>query len=66
MSDIAVVNAWLLYRHLQLKNITNYQPLVDFKADIAKALIKYGKQQKRGRPSSDDATQNVKKKAVKP
>lgn len=50
---------------MQLKGIKNYQPVVDFKADIAEALIKSVKQQKRSRPSSDDIAQK-KKKIVKP
>ncbi len=59
--DLSVVNGWLLYRrHLTQKQEKKYMPLLVFRAQVADALIKVGKQadlnsRKRGRPSLEDA-----------
>uniref|UniRef100_A0AAY5K7E5 PiggyBac transposable element-derived protein domain-containing protein n=1 Tax=Esox lucius TaxID=8010 RepID=A0AAY5K7E5_ESOLU len=58
--DLALVNGWLLYRrHLTQKQEKKYMPLLDFRVQVADALIKVGKQadlnsRKRGRPSLED------------
>ncbi|KAI5629009.1 piggyBac transposable element-derived protein 3-like, partial [Silurus asotus] len=58
--DLSLVNGWLLYRrHLNQKQEKKYMPLLDFRAQVADALIKVGKQadlnsRKRGRPSLED------------
>ncbi|XP_029973972.1 piggyBac transposable element-derived protein 3-like [Salarias fasciatus] len=58
--DLSLVNGWLLYRrHLTQKQEKKYMPLLDFRAQVADALIKVGKQgdlnsRKRGRPSLED------------
>ncbi|KAK9965402.1 hypothetical protein ABG768_018879 [Culter alburnus] len=58
--DLSLVNAWLLYRrHLTQKQEKKYMPLLDFRVQVADALIKVGKQadlisRKRGRPSLED------------
>ncbi|KAI5092252.1 piggyBac transposable element-derived protein 3-like [Silurus meridionalis] len=55
-----IVNGWLLYRrHLTQKQEKKYMPLLDFRVQVADALIKVGKQadlnsRKRGRPSLED------------
>lgn len=55
--DLSLVNGWLLYRrHLNQKQEKKYMPLLDFRVQVADALIKVGKQadlnsRKRGRPS---------------
>jgi len=51
--DIAVVNSWLLYRRQCSVKKTKYIPLLDFRSQIALALIQSGKTstRKRGRPS---------------
>ncbi|KAG1924718.1 hypothetical protein F2P79_025976 [Pimephales promelas] len=54
------VNGWLLYRrHLTQKQEKKYMPLLDFRVQVADALIKVGKQadlncRKRGRRSLED------------
>lgn len=59
--DLSLVNGWLLYRrHLTQKQEKKYMPLLDFRAQVAVALIKVGKRanlnsRKRGRPSSEEA-----------
>ncbi|XP_067300961.1 piggyBac transposable element-derived protein 2-like [Pseudorasbora parva] len=58
--DLSLVNGWLLYRrHLTQKQEKKYMPLLDFRVQVADALIKVGKQadlnsRKRGRPSLED------------
>uniref|UniRef100_A0A3B3S9X1 PiggyBac transposable element-derived protein domain-containing protein n=1 Tax=Paramormyrops kingsleyae TaxID=1676925 RepID=A0A3B3S9X1_9TELE len=58
--DLSLVNCWLLYRHhLNQKQEKKYMPLLDFRVQVADALIKVGKQadlnsRKRGRPSLED------------
>ena len=54
--DMCVVNAWLLYRrHLTLTGETKYMSLIDFRSDVARALLTAGKviSRKRGRPSAE-------------
>uniref|UniRef100_UPI00358E218E piggyBac transposable element-derived protein 3-like n=1 Tax=Myxine glutinosa TaxID=7769 RepID=UPI00358E218E len=59
--DLSLVNGWLLYRrHLNQKQ-QKYMPLLDFRAEVANALIKVGKHadgssRKRGRPSLEDGS----------
>lgn len=60
--DIAVVNSWLLYRrHCSIKK-TKYIPLLDFRSQIALALIQSGKTptRKRGRPSEGNKLPTIK------
>nr|XP_005159764.1 piggyBac transposable element-derived protein 3-like [Danio rerio] len=58
--DLSLVNGWLLYRrHLTQKQEKKYMPLLDFRVQVADALIKVGKQvdlnsRKRVRPSLED------------
>ena len=55
--DVAVQNAWVLYRrHVGQHKQSNYMPLKEFRSNIASALTTAGKimPQKRGRPSIDD------------
>lgn len=58
--DLSLVNCWLLYHcHLNQKQEKKYMPLLDFRVQVADALIKVGKQadlnsRKRGRPSLED------------
>ena len=66
--DMAIVNAWFLYRracsdlHIPVKK---QNKLATFKARIAKALMHSGKlAKKRGRPSNDDVTMQPKKKRI--
>uniref|UniRef100_A0A8C1TF05 PiggyBac transposable element-derived protein domain-containing protein n=1 Tax=Cyprinus carpio TaxID=7962 RepID=A0A8C1TF05_CYPCA len=43
--DLSLVNGWLLYRrHLTQKQEKKYMPLLDFRVQVADALIKVGKQ----------------------
>ncbi|XP_038123402.1 piggyBac transposable element-derived protein 3-like [Cyprinodon tularosa] len=59
--DLSLVNGWLLYRrHLTQKQEKKHMSLLDFRAQVADALIKVGKQtdfksRKRGRPSLEDS-----------
>lgn len=51
-----MVNAWLLYRRqLRLTGETKYIPLVNFRTEVARALLTAGKvaSRKRGRPSTE-------------
>lgn len=51
--DVAIINAWLVYRrHCRQKNILRYKPLLTFRTEIAGTLLK-AKTVKRGRPSND-------------
>ena len=66
MFDMAVVNAWLLYRrdasHMNLRR-KDILALAEFKIQIAFGLIKSGKplgQIKRGRPSSSSPIEHAK------
>ncbi|KAK7135513.1 hypothetical protein R3I94_014246 [Phoxinus phoxinus] len=58
--DLSLANGWLLYRrHLTQMQEKKYMPLLDFRVQVADALIKVGKQadlnsRKRGRPSLED------------
>ncbi|CAK8678001.1 unnamed protein product [Clavelina lepadiformis] len=66
--DVAVLNAWLLYRrHLAQNNQPSYLPLKDFRSSIASALTLAGKQKikKRGRPSLNDESTCSSKKTKK-
>ncbi|XP_055087231.1 piggyBac transposable element-derived protein 3-like [Periophthalmus magnuspinnatus] len=62
--DLSLVNGWLLYRrHLIQKQEKKYMPLLDFRAQVADALIKVGKQadfnsRKRGRTSLENAPEH--------
>ena len=54
--DMCVVNAWLLYRrHVTLTGETKHMTLMDFRSDVARALLRAGKviNRKRGRPSAE-------------
>ncbi|PSN48689.1 PiggyBac transposable element-derived protein 3 [Blattella germanica] len=70
LTDICVVNAWLLYkRHCQQMK-EKPMPLVHFRLEIANALLQSGKvvKRKRGRPTNeaDDFVQPPRKRAVHP
>ena len=55
--DVAVQNAWVLYRrHVGQHKQSNEMPLKEFRSNIASALTKAGKimPQKRGRPLIND------------
>lgn len=57
--DMSIVNAWLLYkRHCALRREKKHKPLVEFRSEVARALMTAGKTstRKRGRPS---AAENV-------
>jgi len=63
--DMAIVNSWILYRrHCKQLGIKKFDPLVNFKSDIAHALILSGKNKvkKRGKPSSSNSTTPPQKK----
>ena len=64
--DLAVVNAWLIYRRV-MKRINNNRPLrlVDFKEDISEGLLQ-APQPKRGRPSQSPATSKKRQRPVTP
>ncbi|XP_057691467.1 piggyBac transposable element-derived protein 3-like isoform X1 [Corythoichthys intestinalis] len=56
----SLVSGWLLYRRYLTQKQKKYMPLLDFRAQVADALIKVGKRanlnsRKRGRPSSEEA-----------
>lgn len=58
--DVCVVNAWLLYRrHCSLQKEKN-KTLIQFRTEIAHALLKAGKSmsKKRGRPSRKNSKEN--------
>lgn len=60
MLDVAICNAWLLYRRdLTLMNESVFMPLRSFRANVARGLIQ-GKPV-RGRPSLDDAPEPPKR-----
>ncbi|XP_029841450.2 piggyBac transposable element-derived protein 2 [Ixodes scapularis] len=52
--DVCVVNSWLLYRRHCSQTGTQFRLLVEFRMQIARALLKAGKldERKRGRPSA--------------
>lgn len=52
--DVCVVNAWLLYRRHCAQSGMRHQPLVDFRMQVAQALLKAGtsEERKRGHPAS--------------
>ena len=54
--DMCVINARLLYRrHVALTGETKHMSLMDFRSDVARALLRAGKviNRKRGRPSAE-------------
>ena len=61
--DLSLANGWLLYRrHLIQKGLKRYLPFLDFRTEVADALIKVGKSadlnnKKRGRPSLENVEQ---------
>ncbi len=62
--DLAVVNAWLLYRRHMIQHKENkFLRLKDFRCSIALALCKAGKgsKKRRGRPSLEDNSKSKKR-----
>ncbi|KAJ8867453.1 hypothetical protein PR048_031255 [Dryococelus australis] len=65
LTDMCVVNAWLLYRrHCTQRGFTKHLPILALRSDMAHALLKPGHSvvRKRGRPSQDSPTPSAVKK----